>query len=320
MTPSRDGRSRSPDAGGSRRPGYGPRRVAADGCPATLAGSRRGRHDCWPDSGHAALPPCQRPASQRRVWRRAGCTSAGSGRKLCRCGPATALQELGCGAAGARPGSATRPHSAGRSPRHVQEVVHLAGRRPGAGCDIGPGSARTGSAVCAPPRRPAALPRPRPVPGRAAPPAPAAGRAAALAPRCGLRPAAHGRRTAGRGRHATASSSAAPRRRHLRHHRQRARMSSCTRRRIAPTNTKRVATRFMSSPMICFDVCFRNGEKLQCRATLLPDDQHLIDVREQFAPDGPLDRLPGKRILVYRLDDVEPSRPFDHRQGSPCSG
>ena len=75
-----------------------------------------------------------------------------SGRKLCRCGPATALQELGCGAAGAWPGSATCPHSAGRSTRDIQEVVHLAGRRPGAG------DASAGRASLPPPPAGCALP------------------------------------------------------------------------------------------------------------------------------------------------------------------
>jgi hypothetical protein len=68
-----------------------------------------------------------------------------SGRKLRRADPATALQELACGAASTWPGAATCPHSAGRSTRDIQELIHLAGRRPGAGCDIGSRSARGNS-------------------------------------------------------------------------------------------------------------------------------------------------------------------------------
>ena len=57
--------------------------------------------------------------------------NARSGWKLCHSGPATTLQEIGCGAAGARPGTTACTDSAGRGPRHIQEVVQLAGRGAG---------------------------------------------------------------------------------------------------------------------------------------------------------------------------------------------
>jgi len=77
-----------------------------------------------------------RTSSNARTGSNAGssgacCSRTGSGRKLRRGGPAAALQEVGCGAAAGW----SSPNSAGESRRHVQEVVHLSGRRPGAGGD-----------------------------------------------------------------------------------------------------------------------------------------------------------------------------------------
>jgi len=126
------------------------------------------------------------------------CSRTGSGRKLRGCGPATALQEVGCGAAAGW----SSPDSAGGSCRHVQEVVHLSGRRPGAG---GNTCARRRSRCCTCARR---GPRCRARSGRR----PRCGARSA----CGPRPAAtYRRRTTGRGRGprpsaASAASTSAP--------------------------------------------------------------------------------------------------------------
>jgi len=92
--------------------------------------------------GHILGARASRTASKGRTGSNAGAGSrarsggacrsrTGPGRKLRRRGPATALQEVGRGAAAGR----TSPDGAGGSGRHVQEVAYLAGRRPGAGGD-----------------------------------------------------------------------------------------------------------------------------------------------------------------------------------------
>ena len=204
MPPSRDGRSRNRCEGGSRQPDCGPRRAVADGCLATLVGSQRGRHDYWTDSGHApALPHRQRRPhrQQRRVGRRLP-QPHGIRPEVRRCGPATALQEVGCGTAAGWSDSA----SAGGSRRDIQEIVHLAGRRPGAGVQH-----------LYQVRLRVALPRQRPPAGRAAAPAPSAGRVAGARPARGpTSPPIAGERPC-RGRRSAAAAPPPPRRRHRRH-------------------------------------------------------------------------------------------------------
>ena len=197
-----------------------------------------------------------------------------------------------------RPAPPPAPISAGRGPRHIQEVVQLAGRRPGARGDVSACPARADPGRAAPPAPPPPVPGrtappapapgratpPAPVPGRATPPAPVpgarrrrarAGRAAPPAPRlraappagragsCGSAPI-EGERPAAADLAPPAPPPAAPHHRLPAPHRHRhqpppprAKISSCTKRRAAPTRTKRVVARFMSSPRFVLMSVFR---------------------------------------------------------------
>ena len=183
MPPSRGCCSRSPDEGGSRRPDCGPRRAAADGCPATLVGSRRGRDDCWPDSGARAAPHAASNAGRANAGRRGRCSRRRvrpeavplrPRHRPCRKSPA------------APPAPGLAPPPAPTAPVEARGTSRKLFTWPAEG--------RAPAATSAPAP-------PAPTPGRAAAPAPAAGRAAPARPLAELPPAPpDGRRAACPGR------------------------------------------------------------------------------------------------------------------------
>ena len=242
------GRSRSRDEGGSRRPDCGFRRAAAGDCPATLAGSRRGWHDCWTDSGRARLPEgyqrqvgqprCadsqhrrptpvhRRPAAQRRArLPTPGAPMPGPAGSCAAPGPPPPCRK----SAAAPPAPGRAPPPAPIAPVEARGISRklfnwpAVGRAPAA--MFPPGlpapvagrvrtSARSRTHCAARARCRPAPHRLLPAPGRAAPPAThAAGRAAGRAAHA----SAHRRRTACPGRHSTAACLRRHRRRPRRH-------------------------------------------------------------------------------------------------------